>query len=372
MKRMLMGMVLVCAIGVAMVSPLCGPRASAQGKALTKGFVKGAPDLQSIGSLSFGPDGLLVVADPKAGAVYCIETGDLKKVAGAQSKVENIDAVVAAKLGTTAAGVTINDLQVNPASSTVYLSVTKKDDQKPALLTIDRAGKPSLVMLDNVSYGKITLPTKDGVKLTTITDVEFAKSRILVAASATEEFASKVYSITLPFLHGGKADVFSTETFHVSHNRLETRAPIRTLTSYNDGKQDYAVGAFTCTPIVKYPVNQLGPDAKVRGTSVVELGSMNQPLDMFFYKKDGQEWLLVSNNVHGVLKVTAKVFKETDNVDERALHRRRVNGQFPPADGIETINALQGTVKMSPSHPDQVVIIRKTDTGMTLEAQPLP
>ena len=131
MKRMLTGMVLVCAIGVAAISPLWGPRASAQGKAsLTKGFVKGALDVQSIGSLSFGPDGLLAVADPKAGAVYCIETGDTKKVAGVQAKVEGIDAVVAAKLGTTAAGISINDMQVNPASSMVYLSVTKKDDQK--------------------------------------------------------------------------------------------------------------------------------------------------------------------------------------------------------------------------------------------------
>ncbi len=367
MKRILAGTLVTGAVGAA-----CLVSAMAQKSPVTKGFVKGPVELQAIGALSFGPDGVLAIADPKAGAVICVETGDTKPDAAKQTPVANVDAVLAAKLGAPAAGIRINDLQANPASGTVYVSVTKLDDQKPVLMKFDRAGGAQVVALDNVRHGRVALPTKEGVRLNNITDLEFSKSRILVAAHATEQFASKVYSIPLPFAHNSNADVFSTETFHVSHNKLETGAPISTLTSYHDGKQDVVGGAFACTPVVKYPVNQLGPDAKVRGTAVIELGSRNRPLDLFFYKKGGQEWLLVANNNHGVLKVTAAVFKETERVDEKALHRKKVGADFPPMEGVEVISALNGTLEMSKVDEARVAVLRKTDAGLSLEVTTLP
>jgi hypothetical protein len=103
------------------------------------------------------------------------------------------------------------------------------------------------------------------------------------------------------------------------------------------------------------------------------LGSGNQPLDLFFYKKGDAEWLLVSNNRHGVLKVTAKVFSETEKVDAKALHRKRVaDGTFPTMDGIEQIKSLDGTLEMSPLGADKVAVVRKTDSGLMLEVVDLP
>jgi hypothetical protein len=165
----------------------CLATARAQSKApLTKGFAKGAVALQSIGAISFGPDGLLAIADPKAAIVYCVDTGDTKANPGKQTTVKDLAGAIGAKLGAPATGVQIRDMQVNPASGLAYLSVIKVDEQKPALARVGRDGAVSLVSLDSVSHGKAELPTKEGVRLTNITDLEFAKTRVIVAAQATE------------------------------------------------------------------------------------------------------------------------------------------------------------------------------------------
>jgi hypothetical protein len=44
---------------------------------------------------------------------------------------------------------------------------------------------------------------------------------------------------------------------------------------------------------------------KVQGVTVAELGAGNRPLDMILYKKDGTDFLLMSNNSRGVMKIRA-------------------------------------------------------------------
>jgi hypothetical protein len=210
MKKFVASALLLCVVGLSIVLlPVGGMKtARAQsGAALIRSFVKGNLDLQSIGALSFGPNGLLAIADPKAGAIVCIETGDVKKAGPQQARVENLDAVLAAKLGAPAAGIKINDMQVNPASGIAYFSVTAAD-QKPALMTIDAQGQPQVVSLENVSYGKISLLTKEGVRLSTITDrlARFSKiggemvphgavEQALQSAAGTEQHIFAVTSV---------------------------------------------------------------------------------------------------------------------------------------------------------------------------------
>ena len=101
--------------------------------------------------------------------------------------------------------------------------------------------------------------------------------------------SSKIYSIPLPMEHGNSAAVYSTETFHVAHGRWETRAPIQSFIPVQENGKTYIVGSFSCTPIAKFPVDGLEDGAKVKGTSIVELGSGNRPIDMFIYNKDGKD-----------------------------------------------------------------------------------
>ena len=53
------------------------------------------------------------------------------------------------------------------------------------------------------------------------------------------------------------------------------------------------------------------------GTTIAELGAGNRPLDMILYKKDGQEFLLMSNNSRGVMKIPTADFGTRD-ADHRA------------------------------------------------------
>ena len=55
------------------------------------------------------------------------------------------------------------------------------------------------------------------------------------------------------------------------------------------------LAAYTCTPLVKIPVSDLKAGAQVKGVTISDLGSGNQPLDMVPYKKDGHEYILIAN-----------------------------------------------------------------------------
>src|SRR5687768_9370307 len=70
---------------------------------LTAGMKEGKPAFQSMGPITFGPEGVLFVADTESAAIVAIATEDVKPAKGTPSlKVEGINQKVAALLGTTA------------------------------------------------------------------------------------------------------------------------------------------------------------------------------------------------------------------------------------------------------------------------------
>ncbi len=77
----------------------------------------GAPALQSIGPLAFGPDGVLFAADRQAATIYAIDLGAQATGGAPGAKdVAGIDKQIAAMLGTEPAAVQVTDLAVHPAS----------------------------------------------------------------------------------------------------------------------------------------------------------------------------------------------------------------------------------------------------------------
>jgi len=76
-----------------------------------KNFEKGSPDLMSSGSIAFGPEGVLFVADQKAAKIVALSTGDTKlSSTGNTYKISDIDTKVAASLGSTPDQILINDM----------------------------------------------------------------------------------------------------------------------------------------------------------------------------------------------------------------------------------------------------------------------
>jgi len=341
------------------------------GPAWAAGLSKGTPDWSSAGPLSFGPKGLLFLADTKAGAIFAVDTGDVQPdSAGGPLKVNGIDKKVAELLGTTTDKLAIADMAVNPASGKAYLTVSrgKGPDATPVLVRVDRSGKLEMVSLESVPFAKATLPNpasgnspRNG-RSNSITDLAFIDGRVFVAGLSNEEFASRLLAIPYPF--SDKADGSSIEIFHGAHGRLETNAPIRTFAAYQIKGEPHILAAYTCTPLVRLSVAQLKPGAHIKGTTVAELGNGNQPLDLIVYQKDGKDYLLLTNSKRGVMKIN------TDKVDVTEGISKPVRGTLGMT--YDTISTLKGVTQLDELDKSHALILVQTNSGMNLETIDLP
>ena len=126
---------------------------------------------------------------------------------------------------------------------------------------------------------------------------------MVVAGLSNEEFSSNLRSIPFPFQQAAQGA--KIEIYHGSHARFETNSPIRTLMPFTIKGEAFVLAAYTCTPLVKIPVSELKAGAKVKGTTIAELGAGNRPLDMISYQKGGKDYILMANSSRGVMKLNA-------------------------------------------------------------------
>ncbi len=164
------------------------------GTASAAELATGNPKVQSVESITFGPDGLLIIGDGKGSQVIAVHTGDVKPETWGKLDGKDINEQIGGMLGTNAKGVQIIKLAVNPASKKVYLAVKKISDKQTLILTVDGQGKIKEFSLDNVKYNRYKLPNDDNAKMM-INDLTFADGRIILAAKAGQQFVAKIYTI---------------------------------------------------------------------------------------------------------------------------------------------------------------------------------
>lgn len=342
----------------------------------------GGLTIKSISSLSFGKEGLLLVADPGSQSVVAIETKDTGPVSALAAPVRDIGATIASSLGTTAENIVIKDLSVNPASGRIYMAVQRRPDNATVILTVDAEGKIAPLDLSKLAWASVTLPGGTASKVTNITDVAFDRDRVFATGSCNEEFASRIFSIPVPIKHGSSADAYSAETYHVAHGRWETKAPIQSFIPYSSKDGDYVVGAFACTPVAKFRVNDIAAGAKLKGMSMVELGSGNRPLDLFSYTdKAGKDWIVVhtqrfKDNLFGPSKFWgARVSMDYINAAEDKANDkaawRDVKAATGPA-GIEIVDALFGAIQVDKLDDRTAIALKDVEGKWNLEAVTLP
>ncbi len=339
---------------------------------------EGKAEFKSMGPLAFGPDGILFIADTKAAAIVAISTGDTKPAPAAKLiKIEGINQKIAALLGTTADQILIDDLAINPISRNAYLAVSRgrSADAVPVLVKANADGKLEVVSLDKVKFSRAELPDaptdamvgqgnrQSNPRRESITDIGYLDGRLFIAGLANEEFASTLRSIPFPFKT--VVNGTSVEIYHGAHGRFETRAPVRTFTTFKIGKEDHLLAAYTCTPLVQFPVSELKPGAKIKGKTIAELGNRNRPLDMLVYEKDGKTYLLMANSSRGVMKIP------TDNIDKA----EGITDPVPDKKGLgyETIETWTGVDQLDRLDSKHVVVLRRGEGGsLNLEALALP
>ena len=317
---------------VVALSLAAGGALSAGGSAAVTGT---GPAFKQITTLAFGPDGVLFAADGQDVSITALQLG--KQVAAGVPGTKDVPAIdqkIAALLGTDAKNLLITDMVVNPRTRNTFISVSRGQGATaaPALLRVDGAGALSLVSLGDVRYSRVTLPNpppettplvvgeyksavpnypdkldrKGLMGVQTITHMAYVDGKLYVAGLSNEEFASKLRVIPYPFVTADNGT--SVEIFHGSHGQLETFSPVYTFVPYTVDGVPSLIASYLCTPLVKFPIADLGPRGKVRGTTIAEFGNRNRPVDMIVYRKNGQDFLLMSNNVRGVMKVPTAPF----------------------------------------------------------------
>ena len=275
-------------------------------------------------------------------------------------------------------------MAVHPRSHNVYLSVQRGrgDAAQPVLVRIDRLdGSITDVPLDDVPIAEAAIgdaPAEDDVRLditlplgeegeelqvgertirilrqpirtSTVTDMAYVNGALLVAGLSNEEFSSKLRRIPFPF--SDEVTGSSLEIFHVSHGKWETAAPIRTFVPYDGGGASWPATPARRSCTSRWPTCPDG--AKAVGRTVAELGAMNQPLDMVSFTQDGQEYLLVANSAHGLVKIAC----------------RDIDGQSPLTEPKEPVGVpretkdLQGIRRLANLNGSHVLVLQADDAG---------
>ena len=335
---------------------------------LTEGLKQGDIKLASVGPLAFGPDGVLFVSDPLAARIYALDTADRSGDADKASyDLKNLGGQIAAALGTTPREVRVIDVVVNPASGNVFMSVMRGSGPQSAavLLRVNPAGDLALVELSGVKHSHAQLPNapadrevqrrgrKSNRRTQSITDLAFVDGRVIVAGLSNEEFASNLRS--------------SVEIYHGAHGAFETRSPVRTFAAYKIAGASYLLAGYTCTPLVKFPIADLKPGSKVKGTTIAELGNRNRPLDMVVYSDKGKDYILIANNARGIMKVT------TDNIDKIAGITKRVGGGGTAGLQYETIKSLKGVTQLDRLNQSMALVLVQGENGQeNLQSVALP
>lgn len=242
------------------------------------GLNKIGPKLSSAGPLAMGPDGVLLIADPKQAAVIAVQTDTPSVPGGEQLMVEDLTAKIAEKAGVDANRVLVNDLVVQQANMTVFLSVEISGDEGSIgqVWMVDAHGVRPLEMA-KLNYAQLDMPNppvdkvvgegrrKRNPREESITGLTYAEGRILVSGLSSDDDPSSVWEFQFPF--ADRTSATNVEIYHAAHGNYEDTAAIRTFVTMDiDGRPSLLAG-YTCTPLVKLPLDALQQGAKVRGTT---------------------------------------------------------------------------------------------------------
>lgn len=348
--------------------------------------------LQSAGALEFGKGNVLFVGDSKAATVHAFElrNSDLTLQTGidygnnrnfeGRNLIERVDEKLAAFLGTAADQISINDMVVHQPTGQILMSVSRGlgPDAVPLIVKINKGAFELLdlaaiphtsLAINNAPGADIKLQFGQSMRSLTITDITYWKGEIFVAGVSNEEFASKLRRAKYPF----KSEFATTsiEIWHAVHAQFENRAPIVTqLIREIDGK-DYLIASYTCTPLVRIALEDLKPNARIRGTTIAELGYGSTPIDMITFKHafDQQDYLLVTHNSRSGTRIALKDIPKAEPMPVNAP------SNYGPA-GIKQISVpVKGMLQTSILNDTWAIVIRQHPDELgrvDLRTMPLP
>lgn len=282
----------------------------------------GTPDLKFAGALEFADDGTLFVGDNYSGAIFALQLGQSAATADvAPVSVLDIDTKIADLLGIGEDALEINDMAVHPTTNEIYISVTRIGNfaSRPAIVKVKQDSTLELVDLASINSTKQELDSfpenqttfqarglmgtppsprdlaKGEVPLSSlaIMDMEYHDGELFVSGVAHDNFLSTLRRMSYPF--DGAQGIADVDMYHIAHDQYETRAPIRAMSvQVIDGKEQL-VAAYTCSPLVLVPLEDIKDGAKILAHTIADMGN-GQPVDMIPYQMEGEDYLFVTSN----------------------------------------------------------------------------
>jgi hypothetical protein len=325
-----------------------------------------AADVKSISRLAAGPSNILFVADWKAARVHAISLpAAQQRPAGTAFNILDLESLLSAQVG--GAKITVEDMVVRPGTAQVYVAVSYGAAKTPALIMVTSDRKARRIDLKAAASTSVALrdaPTSDysfwketPERSFTVTDMKWREGELFVAGLSNQDFASTLRRVKYPF--DAKQPITSVEIYHAGHNLIETRAPIRAMSFASWGGKSYLVAAYTCTPLVTIPLDDLRDGAHIRGKTVAELGYGNTPADMISYSRTEQgkteDFLLLANfdRVSNVIPVS-----QLEATGSRPGMDKQV--PFGQIAGVEVMQApLAGTLRLDNLDEKSFVVVRR-------------
>ena len=313
----------------------------------TKTFSNNSHKIQSLGVLKFSEEGILFAGDNLSGAIHAFDlAAESRSNDPFEINVYEIDVQIAAALGTSQANVQINDIAVHPISGEVYLSVTRGHgvDALPALVKVDAADQIQNIDLSTLeitsqslnkvpdSEQRIALrgvagspPTqkdiaksKRSVRTLSIVAMEYHQGELFVSGISNEEFSSVLRRFPYPF--NRTESISKIEMYHIVHDNFKSRAPIRAMVVKQIDGTDQLVAAYTCSPLVLIPLDELQDEAKVSARTIGDMGN-GQPIDMVPFSVNGEEMLFVTNNSRNPLVIPVDGLQDAKVVTNHDFER---------------------------------------------------
>jgi len=254
-----------------------------------------AADIRSISRLAAGPGNVLFVADWKTARVHAITLPQVTgKAPGTAFNILDLESLLSKQVG--GAKVKVEDMVARPGAAEVYVAASYGGAKTPALIVVTSDHKARRIDLNAAKSTSIALrdaPTTDyqfwrdtPERSFTVTDMKWHDGELFIAGLSNQEFASTLRRVKYPF--DSPQAITSVEIYHTGHNLVETRAPIRAMSFASWSGRSYLVAAYTCTPLVTIPLDDLKDGAHVRGKTIAELGYGNTPADMISYTRTQQ------------------------------------------------------------------------------------
>ncbi|CAM2006003.1 hypothetical protein [Acanthopleuribacter pedis] len=342
MRSIPLKVMLVLVATVLLVADLTGATLLARAE-----FNEGTMEPKSMSALTFGPEGILFIGDSVGAQIFALDTGDRTPAANMDPVAQEADleGKIGAKLGIPAGDVLIHDMAVNPISQAIYLTVSRGRGEwnspfllpndlgnASILLRMDKSGDFSEVKLNKARFSVVAVPNpvaaekehrwkKTKLRVDAVTDLAFHDNKLYVAGLSNEEFASTMRVFDFPFKKQNSAT--QLEIYHGAHGKWETNSPVRTFLPLEiEGKQ-HMLAAYLCTPLVSFTMDQFEDGKAVRGKTLAELGSRNQPLDMIAYTHKGKTKIILSNSNRTIMifdpaDIAAQKEGITTEVDHKA------------------------------------------------------